>query len=270
MKILISVDMEGVSGVVKFDHVDSKHKEYERFRRLMTSEANAAIEGALAGGADKIVINDSHGGMTNVLIENLNPAAELISGSVKPLGMMQGLDTDVSAVYLVGYHARAGTGAAVLAHTWSGRVVADVSLNGRMVGETGINAALAGEFGAPIVLVTGDQAVTDEACALLGDIETVAVKESISGTAARCLHPEVAQARIREAAERAVQLEIPPFVLENPITLRLAFRRPVNADMAELVPGSQRVDSRTVEWVGEDMLTVFKVFWTLTALAWTG
>jgi D-amino peptidase len=270
MKVLISVDMEGVSGVVKSDHVDSKHKEYERFRRLMTAEANAAIEGALAGGANQIVVNDSHGGMTNVLIEDLNPVAELISGSVKPLGMMQGLDADVSVVFLVGYHARAGTGAAVLAHTWSGRVVADVSLNGSMVGETGINAALAGEFGAPIVLVTGDQAVTDEARVLLGDIETVAVKESISGTAARCLHPNVAQARIREAAERAVQLGIPPFVLENPITLRLAFRRPVHADMAELVPGSQRVDSRTVEWVGEDMLTVFKVFWTLTALAWTG
>ena len=99
MKILISVDMEGISGVVAWDHVDSKHKEYERFRRLMTAEANAAIEGALTGGATQIVVNDSHGGMRNILIEELNPAAELISGSPKPFGMVQGIGPDVDAAF---------------------------------------------------------------------------------------------------------------------------------------------------------------------------
>jgi len=107
MKVLISVDMEGISGVVTGNHVTSTHKEYERFRKLMTAEANAAIEGALAGGATQVVVNDSHGGMANILIEELNPAAELVSGSPKPFGMMQGIGPDVEAVFFIGYHASA-------------------------------------------------------------------------------------------------------------------------------------------------------------------
>ena len=267
MNVLISVDMEGISGVVTWDHVTSTHKEYERFRELMTAEANVAIEGALAGGATRIVVNDSHGGMANILIEELNPAAELISGSPKPFGMMQGIGPDVQAVFLVGYHAAAGTGAAILAHTWSSRVVSEVCLNGQVVGETGLNSALAGAYGVSVVLVTGDRAVTEEARALLGKIETVAVKDGVTRTAARCLHPEVAQERIRQAAERALKLTVPPFALPPPITLRIVFQNALHADMAALLPGSQRVDGRTVEWTGENMPVVYKTFRAMTALA---
>ena len=112
MHVLISVDMEGVAGVVAQGHVSSNDKEYERFRKLMTMEASAAVQGALTGGATRVVVNDSHGGMTNILIEELNPAAELISGSPKPYSMMQGIGPDVDAVFFVGYHAASGTGAA--------------------------------------------------------------------------------------------------------------------------------------------------------------
>lgn len=269
MKVLISVDMEGISGVVTGDHTSSSHKEYERFRKLMTAEANAAVEGALAGGATQIVVNDSHGGMTNILIEELNPAAELISGSPKPFGMMQGIGPDADAVFFVGYHGASGTGAAVLEHTWSGRVV-EARLNGRTVGETGLNAALAGAYGAPVVLVTGDTAVTEEARALLGEIETVAVKDGVTRTAARCLHPEVACQRIREVAERALKLKGAPFVVPPPITVQVVFHRALHADMAELVPGSRRVDGRTVEWTGEDMPTVYKTFRAMVSLAFAG
>ncbi len=259
MNVLISVDMEGISGVVTDDHTSSSHKEYERFRKLMTADANAAIEGALAGGADQIVVNDSHSGMANILIEELNPAAELISGSPKPFGMMQGIGPEVDAVFFVGYHAASGVGAAVLEHTWSGHVV-ELRLSGRPVGETGLNAALAGAYDAPVLLVTGDRAVTEEARALLGEIETVAVKDGVMRSAARCLHPEVAHQRIRQAAERALRLSVPPFVVPSPITLQVVFQRASHADMAALVPGSQWVDGRTVEWVGEDMSTAYKVF----------
>jgi D-amino peptidase len=258
--------MEGIAGVVMNDHTSSSHKEYERFRKLMTAEADAAVEGALAGGATQVLVNDSHGGMANILIEELNPAAELISGSPKPFGMMQGIGPDVGAVFLVGYHAASGTGAAVLEHTWSGRLV-EATLNGQTVGETGLNAALAGAYGVPVVLVTGDRAVTEEARALLGEIETVAVKEGVTRTAARCLHPTVAQQRIHDAAERALRLDVAPFVVPPPITVRVAFQRAAYADMAELVPGSQRVDGRTVEWTGEDMPTVYKTFRAMTSLA---
>jgi D-aminopeptidase len=170
MNVLISVDMEGISGVVQTDHVSSTHKEYNRFRRLMTAEANAAVEGALAGGATQVVVNDSHGGMANILIEDLHPAAELISGSPKPFSMMQGIGPEVDAVFFVGYHGASGTAAATLEHTWTGCVV-EACLSGQMVGETGLNAALAGSFDAPVVLVTGDRAVTEEAQALLGEID---------------------------------------------------------------------------------------------------
>jgi D-amino peptidase len=262
--------MEGISGVVSWDHVVSTHKEYDRFRKLMTAEANAAVAGALTAGATEIVVNDSHGGMRNILIEELDPAAELISGSPKPFGMMQGIGPDVDAVFFVGYHAAAGTSAGVLAHTWSSRTVHEVRLNGQMVGETGLNAAMAGAYGAPVVLVTGDRAVTEEARALLGEVETVAVKDGVTRTAAQCLHPEVARERIRQAAERALNLKVSPFVLPSPITARITFQNGLRADQAALLPGSRRVDGRTVEWTGEDMPAVYKAFRAMTALAQTG
>jgi D-amino peptidase len=266
MNVLISVDMEGISGVVAEEHTSSNHKEYERFRKLMTAEANAAVEGALAGGATRVVVNDSHGGMANILIEELNPAAELISGSPKPFAMMQGIGPDVDVAFFVGYHGASGAGAAILSHTWTYRIV-EARLNGQMVGETGLNAALAGAFGVPVVLVAGDTAVTDEARALLGEIETVAVKEGVTRTAARCLHPQVAREKIHQAAERALKLDVAPFVVPSPITMRVAFQRAGHADMAALVPGSQRVDGRTIEWTGEDMPTVYKTFRAMTSLA---
>ncbi len=268
MNVLISVDMEGVAGVVIEDHTISIHKEYERFRRLMTAEANAVIAGVLASGAATVVVNDSHGGMTNILIEELNPAAELISGRPKPFGMMEGIGSDIDRVCFVGYHAASGTGSAVLEHTWTGRIV-ELSLNDRAVGETGVNAALAGAYGAPVVLVTGDTAVTMEARALLGDIETVAVKEGLARTAARCLHPEMACKRLREAAERAMKLSAAPFVVSPPITARVVFQRAAYADMAALIPGSERIDGRTVAWTGDDMPTVYKTFQAMATLSAT-
>ena len=265
MNVLLSVDMEGVAGVVNRDQTNPAHKEYERFRRLMTAEANAAIEGALAGGAQRVVVNDSHASMTNILIEELNPGVELISGSPKPFAMMQGIGADVDAVFFVGYHGMSGTRASVIEHTWQGNIVA-VSLNGKPIGEIGLNAALAGSFGAPVVLISGDRCATEEACALLGPIETVVVKEGISRLAAQSLHPTVAQKRIRAAAERALKIKPAPFVVQPPIALRIMFERPIHADMAELIRDSRRADSRTVEWTGPDMPTVYKVFRAMLGL----
>ena len=266
MNILISVDMEGIAGVVAENHTNSNQKDYERFRRLMTAEANAAIEGALAGGAERILVNDSHGGMTNILIEEMNSAAELISGSPKPLGMMQGISEEIGIVFFVGYHAAAGTGAATLEHTITYRLI-EVRLNGGVMGETGLNAALAGAYGVPVVLVTGDRAATEEARALLDGIETVAVKEGITRTSARCLPPEIAREQIRTAAERALKLNPSPFVIQQPITVHAVFQRAQHADMAELVPGSVRVDGRTLEWTGDDMPTVYRTLRAMVALS---
>lgn len=270
MKVLISVDIEGVSGAVSSpQHTSPDQKDYERFRRLMTADANAAIDGALAGGATKVVVNDSHGPMTNLIIEDLNPAAQLISGRPKPFAMMQGIAKDVDRVMFVGYHASAGTTAGILAHTVSGRVVADVYFNSKRLGETGMNAAIAGAFGAPVVLVAGDKAVTEEARGLLGTVETVAVKEGVSWSAAQCLHPKVAQQMIREAAQRAMGIKATPFVIPGPVTMRLALMIPAMADVAEMMPGTRRIDGRTVEWMGDDYLSAVRAFRTLVTLAGT-
>lgn len=269
MKVYISVDMEGVSGVVAGEHVDTNHKEYERFRRLMTADANAAIRGAFAGGATEVIVNDAHSTMHNLLIEELHPGATLISGSPKPLSMMEGIAEGADVAFFIGYHARAGNAQGVLNHTWSG-IVQDVYLNQRAVGEIGLNAALAGFYGVPVVLVTGDRATTEEAQALLGEIETVAVKDGLGRTAARCLPIETAHARIIQAAQRALARPGQPFVIEPPITLAVEFARTAQADLAALIPGVQRVDGRRVEWTGEDMPTVYRIWRALVTLAGVG
>ncbi|MFQ5813984.1 MAG: M55 family metallopeptidase [Anaerolineae bacterium] len=265
MKVYISCDMEGISGVVAGKQTDNG-EEYKRAQKLMTGEVNAAIEGARAGGATEVLINDSHGSMRNILIEELNPSAQLISGSPKPLSMMQGIDESFDAAFFIGYHAQAGTAYSVLDHTYSG-IVYQVSLNGRLVGETGLNAALAGYFGVPVVLVTGDKLLVEEATTLLGTVAGVAVKESYGRYAARCLVPETARELIRQAAQSALSRESKPFVVEPPITLTVDFTSSAHLDMAELIPGANRVSGRRIEFAHDDLLTVFKVWRAMLKLA---
>lgn len=268
MKLYISADMEGVSGVVNSAQTSIKQeaKEYERARAWMTGEVNAAIEGALTAGATEIVVNDAHGSMRNILLEELNPIAQLVTGAPKPLSMMQGIDEGYDATFFIGYHAQAGSIHGTLSHTFSGRVYS-VVLNGRPVGELGLNAALAGHFGVAVVLVTGDQALIDEARSILGDIETVAVKQAYGMRAARCLAPSKARQLIKEAAARAVQKGGTAFVVSSPITLTVGFQRSVHAEMAELVPGTRRLDSRTIEFVHEDMPTLYRAWRAMVGLA---
>jgi len=269
VKVYISCDMEGISGVVASKQTQMNGEEYKRAQKLMTGELNAAIEGALAGGATEILVNDSHGSMRNILIEDLNPSAQLISGSPKPLSMMQGIDESFDAAFFIGYHAQAGTAYSVLDHTYSG-IVYQVSLNGRPVGETGLNAALAGYFGVPVVLVTGDKLLVEEATALLGTVEGVAVKESYGRYAARCLVPDAVHDLIRQAAQSALakaKEERKPFVVEPPITLAVDFTSSAHLDMAELIPGSRRTSGRHIEYTHDDLLTVFKVWRAMLTLA---
>jgi D-amino peptidase len=266
MKVYISCDMEGISGVVAGKQTQMDGEEYKRAQKLMTGEVNAAIEGALAGGASQVLVNDSHGSMRNILIEELNPSAQLISGSPKPLSMMQGIDGGFDAAFFIGYHAQAGTAYSVLDHTYSG-IVYQVSLNGRPMGETGLNAALAGYFGVPVVLITGDKLLTEEAVALLGTVEVVSVKESYGRYAAKCLVPEEARKLIREAAQSALARGGKPFVVEPPITLAVDFTSSAHLDMAELIPGSRRTGGRHIEYTHDDFPTVYKVWRAMLKLA---
>lgn len=268
MKVYISVDIEGISNVVNGEQGDPGNLEYERARRVMTLEANAAIQGARAGGASHVLVNDSHGSMRNLILNDLDAFAEVISGSPKPFSMVEGLDSSYDVAFFVGYHARAGTADAVLAHTFSGRHVAHVELNGTPVGEIGLNAAFAGLHGVPVGLVTGDQAATAEAKALLGEkLHTVTVKTSLGFQAARCLHPEETQSLIRQAAEHAITTRVAPLLLEAPVVLRLVLKSPLMADYACLIPGTRRLDGYTIEYAHDDYQTIYRVFRAMIKLA---
>lgn len=271
MRVYVSVDMEGVAGVVhedQTDPIDPRHAgEYNRFRRLMLGEANAAIEGALASGAERIVVNDSHWWMRNLLPDELHPAAELVSGSTKARSMMEGVESGFDAALFVGYHAMAGTARAVIDHTYTDRVH-EARLNGRPVGELAINAALAGTYDVPVALVSGDQALAAEARALLGpSVETVVVKEAVGRFAARSVSPPEACRRIREGVGAALGRAHAPFRLPPPIRLEVDFELAHMADMAELAPGSVRTGGRTVSYTHDDYREVFRAWRALYNLA---
>ena len=271
MKVYISVDMEGVAGVVHEDQTDPtepRHSaEYNRFRRLMTNEANAAIAGALEAGANAVLVNDSHWLMRNLLAEELNPRAELMSGGPKRLSMVEGIDGGFDAAMFVGYHAKAGTKNATIDHTYTSRVY-EARVNGQPVGELALNAAMAGVHGVPVALVSGDQALAAEAKALLGaGIETVVVKEAVGRFAAKSLAPAVACERIRSGAAAALRRKHLPFTFTSPIRLEVDFIVSQMADMAELVPGSSRTGGRTVSYAGEDYREVFRAWRAMYNLA---
>ncbi len=273
MRVYISVDMEGVAGIAhedQTDPTDPRHAaEYARACRLMTGEANAAIEGALAAGATAVLVNDSHWLMRNLIADELHEAAELISGGPKVHSMVEGIDGGFDAAMFIGYHGRAGTANAVIDHTYTDRVF-EVRVNGTAFGELGLNAALAGTFGVPVVLISGDRAVADEASALLGDqIEAVVVKEGLGRFSARSVAPAVARRRIHDGAKRALAHRRAPFTVTSPVTFSVDFAKTQMAEMALLIPGSRRTAGRTVEYTHDDYREAFRAWRAMYNLAAT-
>jgi D-amino peptidase len=265
MKILISADMEGITGVVDWTQTDSSHPEYARFRKLMTLDVGAAAAGAFAGGADEVVVTDAHGDGLNILLEELDPHVRINCGLASPCSMVEGIAAgDVDGVFFVGYHGRAGSLNAVLAHTWSSGRIYNVWLNDALVGEFGLNAALAGHYGTPVLMVTGDQTACAQTVDLLGSMETVIVKKATGFQSAECLHPDVTGPMIQAAAERAVKLrkESTPksFVVAAPVRVTIEFSQPVHADRAGRMPGMKRLDGRRIEFVVPDMPTAHAAF----------
>ncbi len=272
MKLLIAVDMEGITGVVTWNQVDPGHAEYQRFRRLMTQDVNAAIRGASEGGADEVVVTDGHWNSDNILIEELDPLARLNSGTPSPFSMVEGIDQGVDAVILIGYHARMGTANAILDHTWSSSRVQNLWLNGRLSGEIGLNAALCGHFGAPVLMISSDCAANQEAAEWIPGIEMVTIKKASSRWAAEVLPPAVTQQMICEGAEKAVRAfkagKAPaPVKLETPLAVGLEFLYSEMADKALLLPGSRRFDGRKIEFSQPDMPAAYQTFRAAVTLA---
>jgi len=267
MKIFISCDIEGVGCVVRPEHSTVTGRDYALARHLMTGEVNAAIEGAFEAGAEGVLVADAHNVGLNLLPEELDERAELVMGTPRPLAMMEGVDQGFDAAFLVGAHAKPGTVNGVIAHNFHGRL-GDCRLNGLSVGELGLNAALAGLFGAPVALVTGDAATAEEAKNLLPGVETVVVKKGLGAYAARCLHPAVCRARIREGARAALARlsGLRPWLPEQPTVLELDTTTASSADQLERIPGFTRTGPLTLKSEPAPFRRVFDLFHLATDL----
>lgn len=264
MRVYISVDMEGIAGAVAPDQVGPGQRDYERFRRLMTQEANAAVQGALEAGATEVLVNDGHGPMTNIVIEDLHPEAQLISGVYKPLLQVQDIDQGWDALFFVGYHQAEGGGNGVLNHTLLGRAVYEVRVNGDAVDEAAINAGVAGAYGVPVALVTGDNELCAAAERRFPGVSTAPVKTAIDRFAARSLTPEKARALIRRQAGQALTRvkngQLKPYVVQTPVTIEVDFKRTSSAAMSSLIPTVERRGPRTIAISGDDYVRAFKTF----------
>src|SRR4029453_16443602 len=226
IKIYISADMEGIVGVVTGDQLGPQGFEYSRFREFMTQEVNAAIEAAFAGGAEEIVVSDSHGNGESLLIEKLPKNVTLVRSWPRPLMMMQGIDETFAGAIFIGYHSGTTNPEGVRAHTISSATFADVKLNGVSMPEAGINAAIAGHFNVPVIMVSGDDEVVKETTALLGDVEGAVVKWASGFHSAKTLMPEAAYQLIREKVKKAIGRikDFKPHKLASPVKLDVRFK----------------------------------------------
>ena len=269
MKIWISADMEGVAGIVDWDQCrPAGGARYAIGCELMLDEVNAAIEGALAGGATEVVLNDSHGTMANLDPRRVAGGASYIAGRHKPMYMMEGLDQTVDAAFFVGYHGSISGRPSTLSHTYNPEVFAAVRVNGVEVGESGINALVAEHYGVPIAFVSGDSVTWAETEAFAPGAVGVVTKESITRFSAANLHPAESCRRIRVGAEEAVRRVAAGHVgtpgIDRPATLELDVQTTDMADVATWARGAERAGERTVRIQGEDLLGVFRSFVAVT------
>jgi D-amino peptidase len=268
MKVFISFDMEGVAGIVDWAQCRPPGQPYEEGRALLLGEVNAAIDGALAGGATEVVCNDSHGAMNNLNPADLHGRAACVAGRHKPLYMMEGLDGTFGAVFFVGYHGSISGASSVLSHTYNPSVISRVSLNGAECGESGINGLVALGHEVPVALVTGDQVTMAEAEPFFKGAERVAVKESITRFAAVQPHPDDARSLIRAGAEAAVRrvasgaVGLPSIAL--PARLDVEFQTADMAEVASWVKGAERSGTRSVRICDEDPVAVYRSFVAVT------
>ncbi len=264
MNIYISCDMEGTAGVCSWDQVDARKytPDYFIYRKYMTGEVRAAIDGAREAGAQGICVNDSHGPMRNLILDDLPDDVRVVSGNRKPFSMVQQVDGGFGGVFFTGYHGAIGDANATLCHTYTPSVIYDVRINGVRCSEATLNAALAGHFGVPVLLITGDRVTVEGAKSQMPWITGVVVKESIGNYAVDSISPQAAQDAIKAGASQAVRnaANAKPFVFEPPITMEIDMTRVEQADYVSLIPGFERSGARQVRFAHIDYPTVFRAF----------
>jgi D-amino peptidase len=260
VKVYISVDMEGVGGVVTNEQLGPAGFEYGRARQFMTDEALAAIQGARDAGATEILVSDSHGNGQNLLIDLLPADVTVIRSWPRPLMMMEGVDSSFVAAVFIGYHAGTANASGVRAHTMSSATLTSVKLNGVEVPEGGLNAAIAGHFGVPVVAISGDDAAVAEVSRFTGPVPGAVVKRAISFHSAATMTPKAAQDLIRARVKAGVEqrASAKPYVLRGPITLEMSFKHYRAAELLAYLPAVTRVNSHTIRFVGKDIVEVSK------------
>ncbi|WP_282083554.1 M55 family metallopeptidase [Streptomyces tendae] len=246
MRIYLSADMEGITGLVDADDVQPGGRDYERGRRMMAEDVNAAIRGAVAAGATHVTVNDAHGPMRNLLPEALHPAAQLIRGKPKNMGMLDGLTSGHDAVLCVGYHSRAGE-PGVLSHSFMGHEIEDMWLDGRPVGEIGLAHATAAALGVPVAVLTGDDRACEEMTEWDPSVTTVAVKYAHDRFAAELRPAEEARAAIEEAVATALAGSRIVAANPDPAVLAVRWQSASVASVLQGIPGVTAKDSRTVQ-----------------------
>jgi D-amino peptidase len=259
LKIFISVDMEGIGGIGTSKMTSSSGKDYALGRELMTAEVNSVVSAIFQHGTAEVLVNDSHGDMQNLLHTRLDERVQYIQGNIKPLGMVQGLDESYDAAIFIGYHARAGTPNAFLAHTGSGSVKG-LWINGVEVGEGGLNAYFAGAHGVPVILASGDTAFTKQFEDLV-NARTVATKVAIGSSVARLHHPDYVLARLNAVTLDALAdlTSAHPLSASEPVAVRMRFATTTRADIVQAIPGMGRVDGYTVEYAAADMAEAYEL-----------
>ena len=258
LKVYISVDMEGVAGVVTGDQLIPGGFEYERFRRFMTDEAVAAVRGAQAAGATEVVVSDSHGNGESLLIELFPKDVRIVRSWPRHGEMMAGLDSTFAAALFVGYHASTTNPKGVRAHTISSAHFTRVGLNGTAVTEAELNAAYAGALGVPVVFISGDDAAINEVTGRLGAMESVVTKKSLGFHSAETLTPAVSCEKIYQGALAAVQHreQRKPYVVSTPVTLDISFKSYTTAEIVSYLHSTERTDAHSIRFVGRDMAEV--------------
>jgi D-amino peptidase len=271
MKIFISADIEGISGVATNQQLKTP-SEYQRFRKLMTQDVNAAITGAFNGGATEVVVADGHGNMSNIFIEDLDPRALLIQGSNRVMCQLEGLDESFDAIMFVGHHGREnGSERTIISHTLAGICVNEMKINGKVVGETEMNAMVAGDFDVPAIFISGDDSYVAEVRETLPEVEAAIVKRGIDRFAAELIHPEKARALIQEKAELAVKRipEFSPLKVDGPVTFELEFKATNQALMTTTIPSVTLISPRKIRFTCDDMVTAYKHMWGCVIIAMT-
>jgi len=267
-KIFISVDMEGITGVVQPAQLGPDGFEYQRAREWMTAEVNAAIQGARDAGPADIVVCDSHGNGQSVLIDKLPDDVQIVRGFPRPLEMMQGIDASFAAALFIGYHASEWTADAVRGHTISSARLLGVKLNGMEVSEGIYNAALAGQFGVPIAFISGDRLAVSQLQKVVPSAEGAIVKEPFGYHSAQTVTPARGQALIRDGVKRAMAKlgTLQPYRVKTPIDLEVGFKLTIDAERAAFVPGLTRSDAHSVRGTFPDMIQITKLIQVVTSL----